>query len=1299
MAESRGKWRFWVDRGGTFTDIVSIDPQGGLKTTKWLSVSPHYQDAIVEGIRRIMGEKYDPQRIAEIRIGTTVATNAFLERKGEKTALVTTLGFRDLLEIRQQNRPRLFDLDIRKIAPLYELVSETLERVSADGRIEIPLDEAVARFELQRLKDLGINSVAIAFLHAPANPSHELKMEALAREIGFDSVVLGHRISPQRKYISRAETAVIDAYLTPVLSKYTRKLQAELRTENLLFMQSHGGLCRAEQFQGHNSLLSGPAGGLIGAIQTCREAGFEKILTFDMGGTSTDVAVYDGKFRLDHEPVFHGLPLQTPMLDIHTVAAGGGSVLSFHELRLKAGPESAGAFPGPTCYRNGGPLTVTDANLFLGRIDAGNFPNIFGPRRDRPLDLEGVEKKFRALAEESGQDPKELAQGFLDVAIETMAGAIRKVSVEKGHDPKDFTLCCFGGAGPQVACLVADRLNIRTIFIHPYSSVLSAYGMGLAEEKARVTVGWMNSSDAVSDEILQPLFDEAAGRAKDKLGHPGEFGAKRFYQLGLTASDFNLEIEAANWREARERFADEHRKIFGVAAEDRLALKGVTVELRIEREGSFSPSVKRDGGKYTGFQVISANHTSLVVDQGWEASQNEQGAWILQKVYEAGRNVSSENAELEIFYQRFQAIAEEMGHVLKNTGYSVNIKERLDFSCAIFTPRCELIANAPHIPVHLGSMSECVRAVDEKFKGRIEDGDSFVTNSPHEGGTHLPDITVISPVFAEGRIAYYIASRGHHADIGGKSPGSMPGDSRNLREEGVLIPAQKLVSRGNFEAEKIKTLFTAGDLPARNWNQNLHDLKAQLAANRKGRDSLGRMIDRHGLAKTHELAERLLSYSQTRIAEVLRDFEEGRTQVDLEGGRKIVLSLTKENDGTLTADFTGTSPADRGNFNAPRAVVKAAVLYALRCLIKEDIPLNDGFSRKLKLVLPENSLLNPGPENAVVAGNVETSQALCDALFSALGALAHSQGTMNNLSFGNKNYQYYETLGGGSGAGAGFGGASCVQVHMTNSRLTDPEVFELRFPVRIDLFSRRHGSGGQGRWNGGDGLYRRLTFRQGMDLNLLSQRREIAPQGLNGGNRALAGIHRLEAANQVRYLSPCFQVHVGPNDTFSVETPGGGGFGKKEDGTVKNPVFCYGSNLDPLQLEIRCPNSAVLGRAVLPDHELAFTRFSEDRGCGVADARPKKGETVWGFVYRLDEIDLARLDEYEGHPQAYRRSMKTVILDSGELLRAWVYEVVDKKDHFHPSPSYLWQIYKGAYLINAPKTYLKKIAACGLATM
>ena len=1276
------KWHFWVDRGGTFTDIVALTPNKELVVEKLLSRSPLYEDSIVEGIKRLCSKfnsDYSSDSIAEIRVGTTVATNAFLERKGVPTALVTTLGFGDALEIRQQNRPHLFALDIKKTPPLYSFVTEVLERTLASGEIQTPLDKEIARFELQRLKDLGAQAITISFLNASSNPQNEIEAGEIAREIGFERISLGHQTSTLPKFIARTETAVIDAYLSPILHSYTERLQRELGFSDIQFMQSHGGLCRAPLFDGHKALLSGPAGGLVGAVHICKKLGHDKIIGFDMGGTSTDVFISTGQFPIDHEPLFLGLNLQTPMLDIHTVAAGGGSILRADGERLLVGPESAGAQPGPACYGNGGPLTVTDANLFLGRLSVSSFPPIFGPQQDQPLDIEVVREKFEALAIELGTKPKPLARSFLEVAVETMAQAVRKISVEKGHNPRDFTLCCFGGAAAQIAGLVAERLGIKKILIHSFSSVLSAYGMGLAQE----TLRFRSSHNGCTS--FEDLENQARKMWPAEESQFLEF--QHYFHMQPAGSDYSFEISAQDEAHAEKQFQKEHQRIFGWLPTEAPRLTALSIEARRPRDSDALTGAPAHSSRQIqtlqGPKTQTIPHSCLVVEAGWLATEHE-AYWVLENKNQCTTEVNA-GAELEVFYQRFQAIAEEMGYVLKNTSASVNIKERLDFSCALFTAEAELIANAPHIPVHLGSMSECVRAVKDKFLDQMQEGDAFIGNSPLEGGTHLPDVTVVSPVFFNGQVTFYVASRGHHADIGGVAPGSMPSQSQKLTEEGVIIKLQPLARANVFLSKEISDVLLATSHPVRNLDKNIHDLRAQWAANLKGCAALQELLE-NSYEKTMKLSQRILSFSEEKLTDVLSNFTHGQAEVALENHRKIKVSLNYQGE-KLVIDFNGTSKSDSSNFHAPKAVVKAAVLYVLRCLVNENIPLNDGLARNLKLVLPCDSLIHPPDGAAIVAGNVETSQALCDVLLMAFGQLAHSQGTMNNLSFGDSTYQYYETISGGTGAGPEHPGASAVQSHMTNSRMTDPEVFEQRFPVIVENFSRRLGSGGFGKYRGGDGTYRRIHFLQSLQVDMLSQRREIPPLGLNNGDPGLAGINRLDRNDASQNLAACFQLQIQPGDTLAIETPGGGGSGLNQD-KPKNIVFAYGSNLDPLQIRRRCPSIKPLRRAILPHHEISFAWFSPIRKGGVADIRVCQGETVWGLIFSISDDDLLQLDEFEG---GYERVKKDVFTDDGQAWSAWIYDANDKSPHIPPTLTYWWQVYKGAYLLNAPKAYLEKL--------
>lgn len=1282
-------WDFWIDCGGTFTDIVAVSNDGEYKTEKLLSNSPHYKSAVVEGIKRILGDAESFKAIGHVRLGTTVATNAFLERNGIKCGLVTTLGFRDLLEIRQQNRPSLFDLDIEKAAPLYSDVVQVKERIDARGKVVIELDEEIARFELQRLLDSGTKSVSISLMHATLNPSHELRIGSIAKELGFDYVSLSHQTSPVSKYIFRAETSVVDSYLTPLLDIYTQQLQKDLEGARVVYMQSSGGLCEASALKGQNALLSGPAGGLIGAIESCRRRGIDKIITFDMGGTSTDVSIFDGRARLDNEPVFHGLKLLAPMMDIHTVAAGGGSVLKYDQGRFVVGPESAGAYPGPACYRNGGPLTVTDANLYLGRLEASKFPKIFGPKRDEGLDEEVVAEKFSELGKLAGMSAQEVAQGFIEVAANTMARAIKKVSVERGKDPAEFTMVSFGGAAGQLACKVADAIGIKNVFCHPFSSVLSAYGIGLANETFSAMAGIARPLKELDQQSLDVKFNTLHQEILERLPGAQTFDDKLL--MRAIGSDYEISVDTHDLLDSIEQFSYNYSNLFGVQFEGEIEVLGLSSTGIFESGYRKELINDREEETLSGPKVLSANNTCIVFDEGWRGVKNQHGEWVLSKASEQRKSSKlNEKVELEIFYQKFQSIAEQMGHTLQSLAHSITIKERNDFSCAIFTADSELLANAPHIPVHLGSMGDAVDAVSKQFSGEIREGDSFICNDPNFGGTHLPDITIVTPIFMDGQISLFVASRGHHGDIGGISPGSMPGGSKTLEEEGVVIRPARVVSQGRFLEPELKELLTNSKYPARNPKQNIHDIKAQIAANQKAIQELSSLSKAFGTDKVVAMGEAILDYSHQKIKTALKGFKSGKAQIHIASERKIALAMENTGD-RLKLDFSGTSDCSPGNFNTPLPVVKASILFALRCLIKENIPLNDGISRYLEIKAPQGSLLNPKPDSAVVAGNVETSQVISDLLFEALKVKAHSQGTMNNLSFGNESYQYYETLGGGSGATANGNGASAVQVNMTNSLLTDPEVFETRLPVRIELMGIRRGSGGAGERYGGDGVYRRLLFLEDSTVNMISQRRESAPGGIRGGDKALRGQNFVERAGAtIERLGDCFQIELKANDRLNVLTPGGGGFGTPTERS-RNLVFAFGSNMDERQIKNRCPSSKFLARARLFDFELRYSIYSDMRQGGVADTFHAPGKHMWGAVYELDDKDLERLDEIECAKGHYARVVRNVIGDDDREYEVFCYDVNDKDPDITPSKTYRWLVYSGAYMLGCPKAYLDSI--------
>lgn len=1196
----RGSWEFWIDRGGTFTDIVARTPDGRLLTHKLLSEDPgHYEDAALEGIRRILGlgpeDSLAGESISSVKMGTTVGTNALLERKGEPTALVITEGFRDALRIAYQNRPDIFALEIRRPELLYGRVAEVRERYTARGEELIPLDTRRAREELEKIYAEGIRSLAIILMHAYRYPDHELQLRKIAEEIGFSHISLSHEVSPLMKFVSSGETTVVDAYLSPVLRRYIDRVAATLEKAGnktrLLFMQSGGGLTDASYFRGRDCILSGPAGGIVGAVRTSEMAGFKDIITFDMGGTSTDVAHYSGEYERSFETEVAGVHLRSPMLHIHTVAAGGGSIIHFDSGRFRVGPDSAGSDPGPACYRKGGPLTVTDCNLMLGRIQPEHFPCLFGPGADLPLDKESVVRKFGELAEEisslTAEDysAERVAEGFLKVAVENMANAIKKISIQRGYDIKNYALCCFGGAGAQHACQVADSLGLRTIFIHPLAGVLSAYGMGLADRRILKE----HAVEHVLDEgLLMSLSGEffrmeAEGR-EEMLGQ-GVSGnkiiARHKVHVKYIGTNTPLIVDSADMGSIRAAFDREHKMRFGFLMQDKeLVVEAISVEIigsgekildnEISPSGSDqgaaasctmytygefhdTPVIRRNSlrtaaGIY-GPAIITEENTSIVIEPGWKAELIQKDCLILTKVQHSPQKqdigAEADPVMLEIFNNRFMSIAEQMGYTLQNTAYSVNIKERLDFSCAIFDGKGSLVANAPHIPVHLGSMGESVRSIMRRFED-IRPGDVFMVNSPYNGGTHLPDITVITPVFIENRIAFYVASRGHHADIGGISPASMPPESRHIEEEGAITEGSRIVEQGSFLEEDVRQWLLCGRYPARNPSQNIADLRAQVAANEKGAAELKKLAEHFSLETVKAYMSHVQDNAEEAVRRVITSLRDGEAVQAFDDGSEIKVKVSIDCERrNAHVDFTGTSPQHPGNLNAPVAVCKAAVLYVFRTLVQEDIPLNEGCLRPLEITIPEGCMLNPSYPAAVVAGNVETSQAIVDALLLALGVMAGSQGTMNNFTFGNSEFQYYETICGGSGAGNGFDGADAVHTHMTNSRITDPEVLEWRFPVLLERFSIREGSGGRGEHTGGCGAIRRVRFLEPMKAAILSGHRRIPSSGLNGGEAGKTGRNYIIKKDGVLLeLGGKAESEVNPGDVFVIETPGGGGFGE-----------------------------------------------------------------------------------------------------------------------------------------------------------
>jgi 5-oxoprolinase (ATP-hydrolysing) len=1159
-------WHFWIDRGGTFTDVVARHPDGRIETAKLLSEDPgRYADAAVEAIRRIAGE-VPP---CELRIGTTVATNALLERAGEPLLLAITRGFGDALTIGYQDRPDIFAKRIERPAPLSAEVLEIEERVGADGTVVTRLNEDAAAAGFAAARTKGIDAVAIVLMHAHAFPDHERRLAELARAAGFAQVSVSHEVAPLIKLIARGDTTAVDAYLSPVLRRYVDGLTAELGPQaRALFMQSNGGLADAANFRGKDAILSGPAGGIVGMAQTARAAGFDRVIGFDMGGTSTDVSLFAGAYERDNDSRIAGVRVRAPMLRIHTVAAGGGSICRIEDGRVKVGPESAGAVPGPACYRRGGPLTVTDCNVMLGKIQPRFFPAIFGPDGDQPLDADAVAERFAGFA-----DPKVAAEGFVAVAVAEMANAIKAISVARGHDASRFALSCFGGAGGQHACLVADALEIGTVLIHPLAGVLSAYGMGLAERRAmrERTVGLPLGAD-VGESVAQ-LTDQVLGEL------PGGVVSVSL-QLRFATGDVAIEVPLGEPDAMREAFDAKWRERFGYAATGSLVIDTVRVEAVLPGErvtatmalpatsaapvatvetfsqGKAWPTPVHDrAGLAAGFEgagplLIVDPVSTTYVEPGWRARVHDDGTLILTRAGQravARIGTECDPVRREIFAGLFMAVAEEMGEALRRSAASVNIRERLDFSCAVFDAEGNLIANAPHIPVHLGSMGESIRTVLRARGGAMRPGEAYAINDPYRGGTHLPDITVVMPVFTgEGAAPdFFVAARGHHADVGGTSPGSMPSDSRTLAEEGVVFDNVLIVGDGRLLEAEVRAVLASGAWPARNPDQNIADLAAQVAACQRGANGLLAMARDYGADVVAAYMGHVQDDAKAAVRAAIGGLRDGAATVELDNGARIAVAVRVAGEA-LTIDFTGTSEQLDSNFNAPSAVVRAAALYAMRLLVDRPLPLNDGCMRPVTLIIPEGSMLNPRPGAAVVAGNVETSQCVTDALLAALGAMAGSQGTMNNFTFGDGQYQYYETICGGTGAGPGFDGADAVQSHMTNSRLTDPEVLETRFPVRVEGFVIRRGSGGAGAHHGGDGVVRRVRFLAPMRANILSNRRAISPRGLNGGGDGARGENQVERADgSVDNLSGTAGFDIGAGDVVVIATPGGGGYGEQ----------------------------------------------------------------------------------------------------------------------------------------------------------
>ncbi len=1193
-------WHFWIDRGGTFTDIVALSPDGSITAEKLLSENPkHYPDAALAGMRRILGvtdnQTFPTRDVESIKMGTTVATNALLERKGERTLLAITRGFADALFIGNQNRPQLFDLKINRPGVLYSETIEVEERVFADGTIGTPLNEDDVRSNLQRAHEKGFRSVAIILLHADRHPTHEQRVAEIATEIGFEQISASHDVIPLMKLIGRGDTTVADAYLSPILKRYVSQVEQRIDGSRLFFMQSNGGLTSAGLFRGKDAILSGPAGGVVGMAGIASSAGIQNVIGFDMGGTSTDVSHFKSDFERTFDSVVAGVRIRAPMMLIHTVAAGGGSMCIFDGLRLRVGPESAGAQPGPVAYRQGGPLTITDCNILLGRIQARHFPSVFGNNGTEPLDTTAVHNAFETLVARvnttlnTKMSVTKLAEGFIALATDNMANAIKTISVQRGYDISTYSLVSFGGAGGQHACQVADALGIEQILVHPLCGVLSAYGMGMAHlnvvKEQTIAMRLNKQCEERIGQILTDLGKQARLKLNEQGLNDSEISIQEKALIRYDGSDTALAVAVDSLEAMVCAFEQEHRQLFGFIQENKdLVAEAVTVEafgggappfeqthdsapngsstapleqvdMVCKGEPLATPIYHRTnlepGHCVQGPALIVEDNATTVVEPDWRALVTNKNHLKLtrQDVISTNRSLGAEidPVKVEIFNNLFMTIAEQMGAVLRNTAYSVNIKERLDFSCAVFDINGALVANAPHMPVHLGSMGESVRAVLNTHLVDMNPGDVFVTNAPYNGGTHLPDVTVIAPVFDKitNERAFLVAARGHHADIGGISPGSMPPYSTTIDQEGVLIDAVPLVKAGQFLESAMYKNLGSGPYPARNPQQNIADLHAQVAACMTGSAELHKMIDQYGLNGVKAYTQHVQANAEEAVRRVIGNLKNGSFTAPMDDGSHISVAVTVDRKTrSVTVDFSGTSQQRPNNFNAPSAVCRAAVLYVFRTLVDDNIPMNEGCLKPIKLIIPEGSMINPKAPAAVVAGNVETSQIICDALFSALGRLAASQGTMNNLTFGNDSFQYYETICGGAGAGSDFDGADAVHTHMTNSRLTDPEVLEWRFPVVVDSFQVRPGSGGAGLFQGGNGVYRRLKFLDAMTVSILSGRRRTEPFGLNGGQNGRSGETWIERADGTRTnLDFADSTNVTAGDTIVIATPGGGGYG------------------------------------------------------------------------------------------------------------------------------------------------------------
>jgi 5-oxoprolinase (ATP-hydrolysing) len=1195
------KWQFWIDRGGTFTDIVAKRPDGQLVTHKLLSDNPeHYQDAAVAGIRHLLGLTANAPITAAlvecVKMGTTVATNALLERKGEPTLLITTQGFRDALRIAYQNRPRLFDRRIVLPELLYARVIEAKERMGAHGELVQALDAESLRQPLKDAFDAGLRSVAIVFMHGYRYTDHEVQAKELAQEIGFTQISASHGTSPLMKFVSRGDTTVVDAYLSPILRRYVDLVAGDMPGVPLYFMQSSGGLTDAHAFQGKDAILSGPAGGIVGMARTAQLAFANmanqepvQVIGFDMGGTSTDVSHFAGTFEREFETQVAGVRMRAPMMSIHTVAAGGGSILRFDGARMRVGPQSAGANPGPASYRRGGPLAVTDANVLLGKIQPHYFPHVFGPQANEPLNRDVVQHQFNALAKDMQRPAEAIAEGFVQIAVQQMANAIKKISVARGYDVTRYTLQCFGGAGGQHACLVADALGMTRVLVHPMAGVLSAYGMGLADQNVmrEQAVEKLLSAELLTDlqQKISMLTQDAQAEFNQQAVDISNLEVCQRVHVRYLGSDSALVVPFGNQQEIQQAFEKAYQQRFAFLMENKpLMVEAVSVEVLLKGEalaeqvhvlqaprevlrretvqvyvnGGWRDAalvVREDlcpGDLLQGPAIIAEKNATTVIEPGWQARVSALDHLVLERYLEkeaqfaAGTQVDP--VLLEVFNNLFMNIAEQMGLQLQNTAHSVNIKERLDFSCALFDAQGNLIANAPHMPVHLGSMGESIKTVIRENAKTMQEGNVYVLNDPYHGGTHLPDITVITPVYLEGSKTpdFYVGSRGHHADIGGVTPGSMPPFSTHIEEEGVQINNVLLVERGVLREDDMVALLQSGQYPSRNPAQNMADLKAQIAANEKGLQELRKMVAQFGLPVVKAYMGHVQDNAEESVRRVITHLRDGSFTLSLDNGAQIQVAIRVNAQArTAEIDFTGTSAQQTNNFNAPTAVCMAAVLYVFRSLVDDDIPLNAGCLKPLKVIIPEGSMLNPLPPASVVAGNVETSSCITNALYGALGVMASSQPTMNNFTFGNAKHQYYETISGGSGAGDGFDGTSVVQTHMTNSRLTDPEVLEFRFPVRLQSYAIREDSGGAGRWHGGNGGIRRIEFLEPMTASILSNARVHPAFGMAGGSAGAVGINRVVRKDGTQLdVAHIAQVDMQVGDVFEIHTPGGGGYGK-----------------------------------------------------------------------------------------------------------------------------------------------------------